>query len=838
MKRLLLLTLAAAVAMSLVAVMGVRSFGGPDVASAHKNTGTPHLELDVVEDGTGVWCNPVDTTTTVTPGIHKAALCATDLVATVNTFAFELNYDSALNTCTDGDKTSTALDANPDANVGATVFSGSSGAGNMGTVCDCSSSGSNPPVCDYWPGVPPSPPAWPATERTAFISCGCTGTQTTPFGAGISHPLAVVKYNAVGIGTENLSFGTVAVYGPGYVLRAATGATVYKEAAPPTPTATAVPAECDIGCASAGAVVVNPPALTMKVGDPPTQVDITETFKNFGAVSQGAPAATCNFAIATGRDFFVSNPPLLTVAVDPLKLGVRMEPDGSATPPYGDVCLYCNSANPVTLGKSIGDCLDPLKGATGPFDPNCYPSPQPSCNPTLWTYTVGPCDEGPWPVALPMSMRDNSCLDHADNAGSQASNCDWSSYSKTCVPVAPAPDVNCRDVQALGLIPLSRTVLAPNATATKTRQMEIECRDRGTFPVFVFAGNSQATDMYQGGSMLGATDPNAANNSCGAVMMVTCTKGPEMVKDCDTSTAGIQTNCNLWLMNPKFAGGVEAGTNPPVTLPKADANGCVLPDKGKGCLAVDVWLKSADDEDDPNDADLLKECLGAWEHQVRYDHKIIKFVDNLNPKTIDTTVPADGVADVSWLESTGRVANCSVNVLAENWILEGCVTTDGPAPGMQVGPCGEGIIEKMLIVPQTNDLIYRGVFRPTKDNGVVTNVVDDNCEITDIYAEPMADTLPGGLTPICGDMSITVRMLEGDVDLDCDVDVADEQGIAFRYGASWGLQLYDQWFDLEPKYADQDIDIKDLQFVFGRNYSNCQAPIPDDQSTPVDPGQP
>ncbi len=26
-----------------------------------------------------------------------------------------------------------------------------------------------------------------------------------------------------------------------------------------------------------------------------------------------------------------------------------------------------------------------------------------------------------------------------------------------------------------------------------------------------------------------------------------------------------------------------------------------------------------------NDADLLPECLGAWEHQVRFDHKILKY---------------------------------------------------------------------------------------------------------------------------------------------------------------------------------------------------------------------
>jgi hypothetical protein len=325
-------------------------------------------------------------------------------------------------------------------------------------------------------------------------------------------------------------------------------------------------------------------------------------------------------------------------------------------------------------------------------------------------------------------------------------------------------------------------------------------------------------------------DPNAANNAQYVPLTVTCTQGPEMVKDCDPATEGVQSACNLWLIDPTFE-----GKQLPEPLPAADANGCVIGDEGKGCLAVDIWLNNAADEDDTNDSDLIAECLGAWEHQIRYDHKLIGFANDLLPLDWD----GDGVDNWSpWLESTGRVADCSANVLAENWILEGCTTQDGPGTGMQVGPCGSGIIEHMLIVPKYSDLIYRGVFRPTKDNGVVTNIVDDNCEITDIYAEPMADTLPGGLTPVCGDLTITIRMLEGDVDLDCDVDAADAQAIAFRYGSSWGLQLYDQWFDLEPKYADQDIDIKDLQFIFGRNGSTCQVPIPDDQSTPVDPGQP
>jgi len=294
-----------------------------------------------------------------------------------------------------------------------------------------------------------------------------------------------------------------------------------------------------------------------------------------------------------------------------------------------------------------------------------------------------------------------------------------------------------------------------------------------------------------------------------------------MVKDADVDTDGIQRTANLWLMDPDFAGKTE-----PEPLPPADANGCVIPDEGKGCLTVDVWVLNARDNDDPNDGDDDPECLGAWEHQVKFEHKLLRFVNDLLP------------GNPAWIESTGRVANCTYSLLTENYMYESCITMDDGVDPIENGPCGDGIIEKMLIVPLTNDLIYRDGFRPTKDNGVVTDILDENCEITDIYAEPMTNTLPGGLTPVCGDIHITIRMLQGDLDLDCDVDVVDEMTVAFRYGSFAGLQLYDQWYDLEPRYADYDIDIKDVQFVFGRDGSTCQDPIPDDQAIPVAPPQP
>jgi len=280
--------------------------------------------------------------------------------------------------------------------------------------------------------------------------------------------------------------------------------------------------------------------------------------------------------------------------------------------------------------------------------------------------------------------------------------------------------------------------------------------------------------------------------------------------------------------------------------------------------------------DSPNDVDTIAEGVGAWEEQIKYDHKIVRL---------------NAVPDNTWLQSGGRIAICTMTILTENWTLTGCVTKDAvnPQTGAPLGKLGptavNGLIETITVNPMTEDLIYRQGFRPAKDNGVVTDIVDENCEVADTLGEPIPGSDPGGLAKKCGDVHITVRMLEGDLNLDCAVTVLDDQMIAFRYGTVFGMQLYDEWYDLAPEcitYAldggcgpkagtpdgdltdppiwdtsvppkllfvgdvctqcttgvpDFDIDIKDLQFVFGRNYSTCQVPIPDGQ-VPVAPPQP
>jgi hypothetical protein len=242
---------------------------GTPRSSALVNTGHAHIEIDVVQDPGGTWCNPVDTTTNVVSGVHKAAICLTD-VTTVSPGAFniELNYDIAdnLNSCTDTpNQTIPALDSNPDANVGTTVFSGNTGAGNLGTGCDCSSGGLAFPTCDYWAGFPPDD--FTATERTAYVSCACATSATLPIGAAVSSVLAVVTYTANGTGVDSLEFGTVAVY-PGPILRCPSaycfGATVIKGNVPtntPLPP-TATPTTTNTPLPTATPTITQTPTIT------------------------------------------------------------------------------------------------------------------------------------------------------------------------------------------------------------------------------------------------------------------------------------------------------------------------------------------------------------------------------------------------------------------------------------------------------------------------------------------------------------------------------------------------------------------------------------------------
>ena len=118
--------------------------------------------------------------------------------------------------------------------------------------------------------------------------------------------------------------------------------------------------------------------------------------------------------------------------------------------------------------------------------------------------------------------------------------------------------------------------------------------------------------------------------------------------------------------------------------------------------------------------------------------------------------------------------------------------------------------------------------KPNQDNGAVVQINNVGCELADLQGHPIK-------VLSCEDADVTIRYLEGDVEPDCRVDVLDQQGIAFRWGAEKASLIYNDRYNLEPSgaQADNDIDIKDQQFVYGRFGSTCAAPHP-----PQDPLNP
>jgi uncharacterized repeat protein (TIGR01451 family)/fimbrial isopeptide formation D2 family protein len=273
------------------------------------------------------------------------------------------------------------------------------------------------------------------------------------------------------------------------------------------------------------------------------------------------------------------------------------------------------------------------------------------------------------------------------------------------------------------------------------------------------------------------------------------------------------------LKTPVLDQDVEVGTAPDgtplVNLWVCTAAGCDQ-DKGQGKLVVNEEIKGVGDPDG----------AGAFEFQLKFDHKIFDI----------------NISEGPFLASNYRWTNCSMSIINENAILFGCVSKNPVMvypwwPNIPTGPTGNGVGAVITLVPES-DMQFR--LTPGQDNGVVRRLLDENCEIADVLGDPLATgvdpvthrpilqkgILPGGGVEKCADLTLTVRILEGDLNLDCSVDVTDDQAIAYRYGASFGNLLYDPWFDLEPALKDFDIDIKDLQKVFGRNGSTCENPIP------------
>jgi hypothetical protein len=317
----------------------------------------------------------------------------------------------------------------------------------------------------------------------------------------------------------------------------------------------------------------------------------------------------------------------------------------------------------------------------------------------------------------------------------------------------------------------------------------------------------------------------------------------------------------------KSAAGADVAGQP-ANLWLCKGNACS--GNGAGYLDVSEW--ALDVGGDP-------QGVGAFEFQVKYDNHIfdIQICEGSAPRNPDGSCAAPVVGDPQhWLYSTGRVPDagsgvggCAVTIITENDVRFGCVSKNpqpldpgngsclgpdnvSPVQGAVCGPQSDGVIAVIHVTPKA-DLWQR--LTPGNDNGAVRTLLDEGCELADIWGHPLSaapdpsgvDGLgreiplpgiePGGLVTDCGDITITVRILEGDMNTDCQVDVADDQLEAAHYGATFGMLMYDPWNDVEPGLKDGDVDIKDLQKIFGRNGSTCANPEPPQPALPQ-PGSP
>jgi hypothetical protein len=328
---------------------------------------------------------------------------------------------------------------------------------------------------------------------------------------------------------------------------------------------------------------------------------------------------------------------------------------------------------------------------------------------------------------------------------------------------------------------------------------------------------------------------------------VTGTPHVAMRKDGTIEDLAIDDQVNLWLCADPNPGGPGPGSNP--NCEHYDQAAGQVKHNGAGHLVV---LERIYNQFDAQGA-------GAFEFQIKFDHKVfdIEVFHGLDINADgDCADPGEEPGGECYLYSTGRlpgtmgIGGCSATIITENWYLFGCVSKDDPDnPGIQLGPMGDGIVATLHIEPEI-DMVSR--LTPGQKNGVVRTILDENCEAADIFGDPLGTgtfdqlgreiLLPGivtgGLIERCDDITITTRILEGDLDLSCAVTVADDQLEAFRYGAVFGSIYYDPWFDLEPWEKDFDIDIKDLQKVFGRNGSTCDNPVPPQPAEPPPPEGP
>jgi hypothetical protein len=270
---------------------------------------------------------------------------------------------------------------------------------------------------------------------------------------------------------------------------------------------------------------------------------------------------------------------------------------------------------------------------------------------------------------------------------------------------------------------------------------------------------------------------------------------PRMQKLCDSNGDTVvdgsdSAQCNLFL--------TRQGTKvPPLTCEAGN-------DAATFSEVLNIPIPTLPDPKDPS----IDQELGAFEFEIHFDDTKVCVNIEAGPAADDMICIIED-KNSSNLEGVARI---------------GCVT-QGKDNFPDTETADGRHLADVVIKPQPD--VYSQA-KPNQDNGVVVQVNNVLCELADLQGHPI---------PVfsCEDADVTIRYLEGDVEPDCEIDALDTQAVAFRWGVEKGSLIYSEFMNLEPSgtQADNDIDIKDLQFVFGRFGSTCDAPHPPQE--PVNP---
>jgi len=280
-RRVSMLVLSLVAALSTFAVLGAD--GGTPTANAQDDMATLALDMDPT-NGSGP-CNPIDDSRNVGIGdTYQVAVCLVDAVKPPAAFQFGLLYDDNLNQCVPSEcDPAGCVDGNPDANAGATTWGNTS----LGSGWDCYIMQVSPPTCDKDPDTG-------AGHGNAHIKCLSTQQPTLDAGEGISAPIAMVNFKALGEGTDSFALDDTHAFDAevATLVRsdspAAGGSVSASNAAAPTANASVTPSA---GATPGGETTPGGEVATPNPGAGPTATAAAAT-----AVAQGTPIAAINQA--------------------------------------------------------------------------------------------------------------------------------------------------------------------------------------------------------------------------------------------------------------------------------------------------------------------------------------------------------------------------------------------------------------------------------------------------------------------------------------------------------------------------------------------------------------